>query len=34
MLVSQNGNVQTEEKKEEVLRGWWVGVSLGFLLVV
>jgi len=25
---------QTEEKKEEGLRGWWVGVSQGFLMVV
>jgi len=25
---------QTEEKTEEGLRGWWVYVSLGFLLVV
>ena len=25
--------VQSQEKKEEGLRGWWVGVSLGFLLV-
>jgi len=24
---------QTEEKKEEGLRGWWVYVSLGFRLV-
>jgi len=24
---------QTEEKKEEGLRGWWVGVSLGFLII-
>jgi len=24
---------QTEDKKEEGLRGEWVGVSLGFLLV-
>jgi len=23
---------QTEEKKEEVLRGWWVGVSLSLLV--
>ena len=25
---------QSQEKKEEGLRGWWVDVSLGFLLVV
>ena len=32
MLVSQNGNVQTEEKKEEWLRGWWAYVSIGLLI--
>ena len=30
MLVSQNGNVQSQEKREEGLRGGWVGVSIGF----
>ena len=33
MLVSQNGNVQSQEKKEEGLRGEWVDVSFDFLLV-
>jgi len=34
MLVSQNGNVQSQENKEEVLRRVWIGVSQGFLLLV
>ena len=28
--MSQNGNVQSQEKTEEVKRWGWVGVSIGF----